>query len=69
MLEEATTSETSVNFQHPTRRYNQADSHIHTLYRENFKSHNISVLFQQKRQLNVTEERNNSTKDCHQTKN
>jgi hypothetical protein len=39
MMEVASTSETSVNFYHTTRRNNPEDSHLHTRRRENLKCH------------------------------
>jgi hypothetical protein len=38
MTEEASTSETAVNFYQTTRRTNPEDSHLHTRRRENLKS-------------------------------
>jgi hypothetical protein len=40
MMEEASTSETSVNFHQITRRNNTEDSHLHTRRYENLKSTN-----------------------------
>jgi hypothetical protein len=43
MMEEESTSETSVNYQ--TARYNNPeDSHLHTNRRENLKSHLINIV-------------------------
>jgi hypothetical protein len=39
MMEAASTSQTSVNFYHTTRRSNPEDSRLHTRRRENLKSH------------------------------
>jgi hypothetical protein len=44
MMVAASTSETSVNFYHTTRRYNPEGSHLHTRRRENLKSHNIHIV-------------------------
>jgi hypothetical protein len=44
MIEAASTSETSVNFYHTTRRYNPEDSHLYTRRRENLNSY-VSVGF------------------------
>jgi hypothetical protein len=41
MVEEASTSETSVNVYQTTRRDNPEDSHLHTRCRENLKFHNL----------------------------
>jgi hypothetical protein len=43
IMEAASTSETSVNFCHTTRRNNSEDSHLHTRRRENLKS-NFTVF-------------------------
>jgi hypothetical protein len=43
MMEEANTSETSVNFYQTTRRNNPEDSHLQTRRRENLKSHNMNL--------------------------
>jgi hypothetical protein len=39
MMEEESTSETSVNFYQTTWRYDPEDSHLHTRRRENLKSY------------------------------
>jgi hypothetical protein len=39
MMEAASTSETSVNFYQTTRRNIPEDTHLHTLSRQNLKSH------------------------------
>jgi hypothetical protein len=39
MMEEASTSETSVNFYQTTRRNNPEDSHLHARRRKNLNSH------------------------------
>jgi hypothetical protein len=44
MMEEASTSESSVNFYQTTRRNNPEDSHLHTRRRENLKSHLVHFL-------------------------
>jgi hypothetical protein len=46
MMAAASTSETSVNFYHTTRRYNPEDSHLHTPRRENLKSYIPSAVQQ-----------------------
>jgi hypothetical protein len=43
MMEEANTSETSVNFYQTTRRNNPEDSHLHARRRENLKSHALPL--------------------------
>jgi hypothetical protein len=43
MMEAASTSETSVNFYHTTRRSNPEDSNHHTRRRENLKFHKLTL--------------------------
>jgi hypothetical protein len=45
MMEAASASETSVNYQ-TTRRNNIEDSHLHTRRRENLKSHKVAPVTQ-----------------------
>jgi hypothetical protein len=45
MMEAASISETSVNFDQTTRRNNQEDSHLHTRRHENLKSHPVNFIF------------------------
>jgi hypothetical protein len=43
IMEEAGTSEASVNFYQTTRRKNPEDSHLHIRRRENLKSHSFLI--------------------------
>jgi hypothetical protein len=45
MMEVASTSKTSVNFYQTTRCNNPEDSHLHTRYYENLKSHKLQLTF------------------------
>jgi hypothetical protein len=44
MMDEVSTSETSVNFYQTTQSYNPEDSHLHIRRRENLKSHLLHVM-------------------------
>jgi hypothetical protein len=47
MMEEASTSKTSVNFYQTTRRNNPEDRHLHTRLCENLKSHKSRTVEEQ----------------------
>jgi hypothetical protein len=44
IMKAVSTSETSANFYHTTRRNNPEDGHLHTRRRENLKSHILRVF-------------------------
>jgi hypothetical protein len=46
MMEAASTSEMSVNFNQPTRRKNPEDSHLHIRRRENLKCHRLEFTWE-----------------------